>query len=313
MEFPGQPLIFILGPTAVGKTRLAVALARQFNGEIVNADSRQVYRHMDIGTAKPTLDERRNAPHHLLDLLDPDQDFGLASFLSHAENSIRDILGRGCLPIVAGGTGQYIWALAEGWQVPKVPPDAEFRREKRREAEQHGPMFVYQQLRESDPSRAVQLDSRNIRRVIRALEVHQHNAQNPQEKSPPPSAQLFLGLTMDRRALYQRVDERVDNMLAAGLLDEVEGLEAMGYPLGQGPLASPGYKELGQYLASEMNLDDAAQRTKYRTHRMVRRQYTWFKPDDERIHWLDAADPGLETTAASLVRSYLKSLPAVLQ
>ena len=297
----------------MGKTRLAVALSRQFNGEIVNADSRQVYRHMDIGTAKPSPDERRKAPHHLLDILDPDQDFGLASFLSHAENSIRDILGRGRLPIVAGGSGQYIWALAEGWQVPKVPPDPVFRREKRQEAEQHGSMLVYQQLREADPRRADQLDPRNLRRVIRALEVHQHNAQNPQEKSPPPSDQLFLGLTMERRALYQRVDERVDNMLAAGLLDEVNGLAAMGYPLGQGPLASPGYKELGQYLAGEMTLDDAAQRTKYRTHRMVRRQYTWFKLGDERIQWLDAAEPGLETKAASLVRSYLQSQPAVLQ
>ena len=308
-----MPLIFIVGPTAVGKTRLAVGLARQFNGEIVNADSRQVYRRMDIGTAKPSLEERREAPHHLLDLLDPDQDFGLGLFLSHAENSIGDILGRGRLPIVAGGTGQYILALAEGWQVPEVPPDPVFRREKRREAEQHGPMFVYQQLREADPIRAAQLDPRNLRRVIRALEVRQHNAQNPQGKTPPLSVPLFLGLTMERRTLYQRVDDRVDNMMAAGLLDEVKALAAMGYPLGQGPLASPGYKELGQYLAGEIALDDAVQRTKYRTHRLVRRQYTWFKPGDERIQWLDAADPGVESKAAYLVRSYLQAQPAVLQ
>ena len=310
------PVLFIVGPTAVGKSRLAVALARRFNGEIVNADSRQVYRHMDIGTAKPLAEQRTQAPHHLLEMLNPDQDFGLASFLSLAEGSIRDIHGRGHLPIVTGGTGQYIWALVEGWQVPQVPPDPVFRQEMQREAEQYGSPFVYQQLQEVDPERAAQLDPSNLRRVIRALEVHRagpHACQLRSHNTTTLKNELIIGLTMERVDLYQRIDERVDGMLASGLLEEVKGLAARGYRLGQGPLSSPGYRELGQYLDGQCSLDEAVQRTKYQTHRLVRRQYAWFKLRDTRIHWLNAAAPDLESRAALVAQDFLSALPAVVQ
>ena len=310
------PLLFIIGPTAVGKSRLAVALARQFNGEIVNADSRQVYRHMDVGTAKPSAEQRTQVPHHLLDILNPDQDFGLASFLSLAQGSIRDIHHRGRLPIIAGGTGQYVWALVEGWQVPQLPPDPVFRQEKQQEAAVHGASFVYQQLQEANPERAAQLDPSNLRRVIRALELHRAGQQTFLGRSYNTTTaenELIIGLTMERSDLYQRIDERVDRMLAAGLQEEVKDLAARGYRLGEGPLSSPGYRELGRYLNGEFSLDEAVQRTKYQTHRLVRRQYTWFKLADTRIHWLNAAEPELEGRAASVVQDFLSALPAVVQ
>ena len=295
----------------MGKTRLAVALAQRFQGEIVNADSRQVYRHMDIGTAKPTVSERRKAPHHLLDLLDlldPAQSFGLGSFLSLAGPAIAEIRDRGCLPMVVGGTGQYIWALLEGWDVPQVPPDPEFRRAKLAELAQDGPWALHQELRRIDPQRAGELDPRNARRVIRALEVHNSTGRPPSDfvcRSSPMTATFVLGLTMDRRELYQRIDRRVDQMLAEGLEDEVRLLAAMGLPMGQGPLASPGYGEMGLHLAGDISLAEAVQRTKFRTHRLARRQYTWFKLRDPRINWLDAAGADLENRATDEVEGFL--------
>jgi tRNA dimethylallyltransferase len=301
-------MLFIVGPTAVGKTGLAVALARQFHGEIVNADSRQVYRYMDIGTAKPSPEERAQAPHHLLDFVDPVNNFDLASFLSLARASIRDIRSRGCLPVVAGGSGQYVWALIEGWQVPEVPPDPAFRQEKQQEADLHGPMHLYRQLQEVDPKRAAQLDPRNVRRVIRALEVcrsAQRAGSDLQGQARPLENVLVIGLTLDREELYRRIDLRVDRMLEAGLLEEVRSLAKRGYRMGHGPLASPGYRELGQHLAGEIDLEEAVQRTKYQTHRLARRQHSWFKPDDGRIHWLDASGPDLEANAAHLAEELL--------
>ncbi len=300
------PVLLIVGPTAVGKTSLALSLARQFNGEIINADSRQVYRHMDIGTAKPSLQEQEQAPHHLLDILDPDQDFDLATFLSLARDAIFQIQGRGRLPIVVGGTGQYVWALVEGWQVPEVPPDPEFRAAKQAEAEQHGPEFIYQQLLEADPDRAGQLDSRNLRRVIRALEVHQAQDSPPQavDKSGQGLAHpLMIGLTLDRQQLYQRIDDRVDRMMTQGLEEEVKWLVNHGYVPGKGPLAGPGFRELGEYLAGNLTLEEAVQRTKFRTHRMVRRQYNWFKLGDARIKWLDVGVSDVEIQAGRMVEA----------
>ena len=302
------PVLFIVGPTAVGKTGLAVALARRLNGEIINADSRQVYRYMDIGTAKPTPDELAQAPHHLLDIVDPGINFDLASFLSMARDCIRDIRSRGRLPVVAGGSGQYVWALIEGWQVPKVPPDPAFRREKQQEADLHGPMPLYRQLQAIDPSRAAQLDPRNVRRVIRALEVcrsSQRAASGLRGRAQPMENVLVIGLTLNREELYRRIDGRVDRMLAAGLLEEVRSLTDRGYSMGRGPLASPGYRELGQHLAGEITLDEAVRRTKFQTHRLARRQHTWFKPDDARIRWLDVSDLGLEASAAHLAAEFL--------
>jgi tRNA dimethylallyltransferase len=309
-------LICIVGPTATGKTRLAISLAQRFGAEIINADSRQVYRGMDIGTAKPTPAERSQARHHLLDLLDPSESFGVALFLELASKALANIRERSTLPIVAGGAGQYVWALAEGQHVPAVPPAPEFRAELEAEAERLEPDALHRRLAVIDPARAAALDARNVRRVIRALEIHHVTGRLPSELQPvatQTTAPLILGLTMPRDALYRHIDQRVDRMMQDGFLGEVQALASAGYPMGAGPLDSPGYRELGQYLDGSLSLEEAVQRTKTQTHRLARRQYAWFKLSDSRIHWLDAADPAMSERAAQAVSEFLNSWPSVIQ
>ena len=306
-----MPLICVVGPTAVGKTALAVALAQRFGGEIISADSRQVYRGMTIGTAKPTSTELAAAPHHLVDIIDLSESFGVGLFLEAASQAMREIRERGKLPIVCGGTGQYVWALAEGKGIPPVPPNPDFRAELQAEAALLGADALHLRLANIDPVRAAALDSRNVRRVIRALEIHRATGQRPSEMLPakaetPPV--LMLGLTMPRDVLYRRIDRRVDEMMQAGFLREVEELAAR-YPAGLDPLASPGYRELGQHLAGELSLDEAIERTKTQTHRLARRQYAWFKLSDPRIHWLDGTDSVVSERAAEAVSEFLSGPP----
>ena len=311
-----EPIICVVGPTAVGKTALAVALARRFGGEVVNADSRQVYRRMTIGTAKPTEAERAATPHHLVDILDPPESFGLGLFLECADEALRDIRGRGRLPIVCGGTGQYVWALAEGQRLAAVPPVPEFRAALEAESKRVGAEALHERLTAIDPARAAALDARNVRRVIRALEIHHVTGRLPSELqhvSTQAGNPLVLGLTMPRDALYRRIDERVDLMMAYGFLREVEDLQAAGFLMNTGPLNSPGYRELGQHLDGELSLEEAVARTKTKTHRLARRQYAWFKPGDPRIQWLDADEPGMVESAATAVSDFLNLRPPVIQ
>lgn len=297
------PALYIVGPTATGKTQLAISLAQQLGGEIINADSRQVYKYMDIGTAKPTREERAQVPHHLFDLLTPEKNFSLGRFLTLSRAAIDDINRRCSLPIVVGGTGQYIWALRNGWEVPAVPPDHDYRTELEAVAEEQGSQVLFQRLQLVDPRRARELDPRNVRRVIRALEIHHATGIVPsaiQRESSQGVGGVVIGLTMERNHLYDRIDRRVDQMMEDGFLHEARNLASLGYALGIGSLACPGYKELGQYLSSEVSLDDAIQRTKFQTHRLVRRQYTWFKLNDSRINWLDSLDSELSHTALNL-------------
>ena len=297
-----------MGPTGVGKTALAVALAERFRGEVISADSRQVYRQMDIGTGKPSAEEQRLAPHHLLDLLDPSESFDLATFLALSHAAIDEVKSRGGLPLVTGGTGQYIWALYEGWQVPPAAPNTEFRRSKQSEADRIGPQALHQELAAADPVRAAQIDPRNVRRVIRALEILHFTQRIPSEfggRSEEPSDAPVLGLNLDREELYWRIDQRVDQMMSAGFLAEVERLAARGLTFDKGALASPGYRELGQYLSGGLTLDEAVSRTKSQTHGLARGQYGWFKPNDPRITWLDAAAPDLVEQASVLVEAFL--------
>ena len=287
-----RKLIAVVGPTATGKTALAVALARAIDGEIVGADSRQVYRRLDIGTAKPTPDERALAPHHLLDVVDPDEPFSLAEYLALATVALEDIWARGRQPLLVGGSGQYVWALLEGWTVPRLPPQRELRRSLEERAEREGAEALHRELAHVDPQAAAGIDPRNVRRVIRALEVYQTTGRPIsfwQEKAPPSWDTLVLGLACPRDELYRRIDARVDGMMQAGLVDEVQGLLTMGYSRELPSMSGIGYREVCQYLAGELDLSAAAARIKTATHRLARQQATWFRRDDPRIRWLDVS------------------------
>lgn len=303
-------LIVIVGPTAVGKTTTAIRLCEAFGGEIVSADSRQVYRGMDIGTAKPTPDERQRVPHHLIDILDPDQILTLAEFQERAYAAVDDIARRGRVPFLVGGTGQYVMAVVEGWTVPEVAPDWAFRDQLYAEAREVGLAALHARLAQVDPVAAARIDPRNVRRVIRALEVF-HATGKPiseaQRKVPPPYRILMIGLTLPRDVLYQRIDARVDEMIRQGLVSEVQRLIDQGYTWDLPSMSGLGYVEIGQYLRGEVSLDEAIRLIKRNTRRFVRHQYNWFRLSAPRIHWFDVSQPADETIA-SCVREFLKDL-----
>ena len=301
-------LIVIVGPTAVGKTRLSLRLAQEFDGEIISADSRQVYRGMDIGTAKPTPEERRHVPHHLIDIITPDETFTLAQYQELACQAIDDVLARGKVPFLVGGTGQYVRAVVEGWGIPRVPPNEELRAELYRQAEREGPWALHDRLREVDPAAAGRIDPTNVRRVVRALEVYLETGRpisELQRKKPPPYRILLIGLTMERQELYRRIDERVDRMIEAGLVEEVRELVEQGYGYELPAMSGLGYQQIGMYLRGLVSLEEAIQLIKRHTRRFVRHQYNWFRLDDTSIHWFDVLrDPYGEIR--ELVASFLK-------
>jgi len=270
-------LVAIVGPTGIGKSALALHLAQKFHGEIVGADSRQVYRHMDIGTAKPGLEERALVTHHLIDIVNPDEGFSLAWYQSLACRAIEDIQRRDKLPLLVGGSGMYVWAVLEGWEVPRVAPDPEFRQAMESKAALNGAQELYRQLTETDPAAAQRIDPRNVRRVIRALEVQKQTGRptRSQVKKAPPFRTLIIGLTADREELYRRIDERVDRMVEGGLVGEVENLLRMGYDVNLPAMSGIGYRQISLYLKGEMTLPAAVQQIKFETHRFVRHQYAW--------------------------------------
>jgi tRNA dimethylallyltransferase len=302
-----ERLIAIVGPTAASKSRLALHLAQQFNGEIVSADSRQMYGHMDIGTAKPGGEERALVPHHLIDILNPDEDFSLAQYQQLAYHTIADIHQRGKLPWLVGGSGLYVWAVVEGWSIPPVPPDLALRRTLAERAAKGEVAELYQELMALDPVAAQKIDPRNVRRVIRALEVTR-SAGVPfsqlQQKKAPPFQTLMVGLTADRAELYRRIDARVDEMLAHGLVDEVKKLVKMGYSFNLPAMSGIGYRQIGRHLRGELSLAEAIQQIKYETHRLARHQYNWFRLSDQRIQWFDVRG-GVESEIAARVAEFL--------
>jgi len=294
-------LVVLVGPTGVGKTALAVQLAQALRGEIISADSRQVYRRMDIGTAKPTPEERALARHHLIDILDPDEPFSLAEFQERAYACIADVAQRDRLPMLVGGTGQYVRAVVEGWRVPRVPPDPALRAALFAEAERDGAEALYERLIALDPGAAAFVDARNVRRVVRALEVCIRSGRPFSEqrgKTPPPYRILTIGMTMERQALYRRIDRRIDDMLAQGLVDEVRGLLARGYDWSLPSMSSLGYVQLRGYFEGTASLDEVVALIKRDTRRFVRQQYNWFRLSDARIHWLDARETPYEEALA---------------
>lgn len=283
-----RPLIVILGPTAVGKTTFAVDLALALNGEIVGADSRQIYRYMDIGTAKPTTEQRDSVPHHLIDLVAPDENLTLANYQRRAYSEIDAIQQRGRIPILVGGTGQYITAITEGWSIPEVPPNEPLRAELEDHAREHGALPLHQRLEQIDPAAAARIHPNNVRRVIRALEVCLETGKSIsqlQQKHPPPYRILELGLTLDRHLLYERADKRIDSMMQQGFLEEVRWLLNAGYDRSLPSMSGLGYAQLAAHLTNHYPLQTAIQDTITATHDFIRRQFTWFRGHDNGIMW----------------------------
>lgn len=295
----------IVGATATGKTALAIALAQALDGEIINADSRQIYRGMDVGTAKPTAAEQGAARHWLIDAVDPDQPYSLALWLDAARVAMADIEARGRTAIVAGGTGQYMWSLLEGWQVPRVPPDAGLRAELESLAQREGAGAVARELAAIDPAAAASIDANNVRRLVRAIEVTRATGRRFSEwqsdRLPAPAATI-LGLRMPRETLYARIDARVDAMMVAGFEEEVRGLIAAGYGCDLRAMSGIGYRQMCEYLAGECSLAEAVAKMKTETHRLARMQHAWFGEADPRIAWLDARSPRLVEDALVAVR-----------
>jgi tRNA dimethylallyltransferase len=301
-------LIAIIGPTGSGKSDLALKLSRVFDGEIVNADSRQLLRYLDIGTAKPSIKERANIPHHLLDISSPGHDYNLADFQRLAYQTIDEIQSRGKLPFLVGGSGLYVWTTLEGWQIPQVSPNMGLRQSLEARAKTEGTQTLYDELVELDPEAASQIDLRNTRRVIRALEIRLGTISgniNPRVKQMPPYRMLVIGLTVLRDNLYHRIDARVDKMLEMGLVEEVRSVLDMGFSSDAPGLKSVGYKETINYLKGELDRAEMADRIKAETHRLVRHQYNWFRLNDQRIHWFDVETDYLGGTT-QLVTGFLK-------
>jgi tRNA dimethylallyltransferase len=302
---PGSPisLVVILGPTAVGKTEIALKLAERLDGEIVSADSRLFYRGMDIGTAKPSKSDLARVPHHLIDITEPDDVISLAKFQSAARQAIAEITDRGRLPFLVGGTGQYIRAVIEDWQVPRVKPNQALREALEKWSSQIGAAGLHKRLEALDPLAAEKIDYRNLRRTIRALEVILLTGKKfsvQKQRGDTPYDTLQLGLTRPRSDLYEQIDRRVEAMIEAGLVEEVQSLLNKGYPSDLSTLSAIGYRQIIDYLVGKISLDEAIQQIKRSTRILVRRQANWFKDHDPDIHWFVAGPKTVDAMEAEI-------------
>ncbi len=299
-------IVVVAGPTASGKTAAGIGLAEEFGGEIVSADSIQVYKYMDLGSAKPTRQERARVVHHLLDVCCPDEDFSAGDYVREARRTIRDIVNRGKLPLVVGGTGLYVRALLGGI-VELPPPDRDLRRDLHAEEERHGPGTLFARLSAVDPQTAERTDPGNLVRVIRALEVFRLTSRRLSELqqrhgfSDRFCTWIMFCLAPERSVLYERIDNRVEFMVNEGLLDEVAGLYQRGYSKELKPLQSIGYRHAGMVLSGELGLQEAIGLMKRDTRRFAKRQFTWFRSEPE-VVWCDPRDlDGARSLVAKIV------------
>ena len=283
-------VLAIIGPTGIGKTGLALRIAEHAPIEVVGADSRQVFRHMDIGTAKPTPDQLAQVPHHLVSVVDPDFSFSLGKFVPRAKEAIRNVKYTGKMPVLVGGTGQYIMAIVESWNLPSVAPDQDLRRELESELEREGVGALVKRLESLDPLATRAVDTMNPRRLVRAIEVAAAGFRDMPRFSEPEFDISLIGLTKDREELYAAVDSRLDWMMKHGFLDEVNALVSMGYDSGLPSMSGIGYRELVDHVLNGSSLDEAVRMAKTRTHRFIRQQYNWFRLSDPRIRWFDTAN-----------------------
>ena len=291
----------------MGKSALSNLIGVKFNGEIVNADSSQVYRGMDIGTAKPSQAEINSLPHHLFDIVDPDERFDVHMFNIKAKLVIDQINSRKSIPIVVGGTGQYIWSIVESWDINKSGSDPEVRSRIEREYMAEGLEPLVSELLRKDPKNSVHVDLKNPRRVIRALERVElgFDATSPRSKVIDLSPGTFIaGLSLGREELYKRVDQRINSMIHSGWLREVLMLRSSGYKKTLRSMGSIGYRELHGFLEKEFSWQECVKNIRSRTHRLIRTQENWFKKDDPRIHWFDLSKMNFEEIAASVYNQY---------
>ena len=287
-----KKILTILGPTASGKTKVSLEIADILKGEIISADSRQIYRFMDIGTAKPGLEERKKIPHHLIDIVNPDEYFSAADYSTKAREAIKKILGRGKEPIVVGGSGLYLRALFKGIFMGPGR-DEKLRSELKEKAEKSGVESLYKELEQKDPEAAKKIGQHNLVRIIRALEVYELTGKKISDLQKngeyPPEEYNFvkIGIELSREKLYQRIDQRVEQMIKDGLVDEVKSLKKKGYDERFAPLKTFGYKEIYHYLDGKMSLEESIENIKLETRHYAKRQITWFKKE-EGIFWIDA-------------------------
>ena len=307
-------LVGIVGPTATGKTAVGIELAKELNGEIISADSMAVYKGMDIGTAKPTAEEQAEVPFHLINVVSPDEEFSVAEFKQLAEEAIADILSRGKLPILVGGTGLYVRAVMGGLNIPAVGPDRNLREQLKAEAEQFGNEYLLEKLRTVDPVTAARLHINDLKRIIRALEVHiltghpiSHFHETAGTMDVAYDVHLF-GLTMDRNALYERINLRVDEQIKEGLVEEVRGLLKKEYSPELSSMRGLGYKQIIGYILGEYDLDIAIDLLKRDTRRFAKRQFTWFRADPS-IRWIDVEGRNA-VEVANEISALLKSKPS---
>lgn len=287
-----KPLIIIAGPTAVGKSDLAVNFAKEFGGEVISADSMQVYRGLDIGSAKITPEEMQGVPHHLIDVLDPKEPFNVAVFQRLAKDALAEIYSRGRIPVICGGTGFYIQSVLYDIDFTENPADLSVRNALMKTAEEEGAEAIREKLLKIDPESAAGIDGNNVKRMIRAIEYYEmtgekisvHNARERAKESPYDSH--FYVLTMDRERLYERIDARVDRMMEAGLLQETEKLKNCGCTREMTSMQGLGYKQLYRYLEGECSLPEAVESIKIETRHFAKRQLTWFRRE-KAVRWID--------------------------
>lgn len=296
-------VLFIVGPTGVGKTELSLHLAESLMGEIISMDSRLIYRGMDIGTAKPTLAERKRVPHYMINLVDPDENWSLALFNKQVLLTISEIQAKGKVPILVGGTGQYVRALLEGWDIPSQVPDAALRDVLERWGKEIGPANLQQKLMVLDPEAAGAIGPNNMRRMVRALEVIFKTGRKfsiQKQKTAPDLNFWMIGLNRPRSELYQRVDERIEAMFEMGFVDEVKTLLGKGYTISNPPLSAIGYREVIGFIQGQISLEEAKLLMRRKTREFIRRQANWFKSTDEQIHWYEMTPDPLEDILSDL-------------
>jgi tRNA dimethylallyltransferase len=284
-----KQLLAVAGPTASGKSAAALFLALRFAGEIINADPQQFYQGMDIGTAKPGPKERARVPHHLLDITPPAERPALRLFQRAAGEILDSLWAKQALPVLVGGSGQYVWGLIEGWTVPEVPPDEALRNRLEARAESEGAAVLHQELAQVDPEAAAKIDVNNVRRVVRALEVYERTGRpisSCQQRHPLLADVCVLGMDISREELDRRIEQRTVDMFAAGLVNEARTLLAAGYDSKLPSLQSIGYRDAVAVAAGDITESEAIERTTRDTKRLARRQMAWFKRDDPRIHWV---------------------------